>query len=217
MRHRLVGLLKTGHPRSTLGLTAALVLVAGAVAVAAPSGVFTAGKSGPQGLVAVGPVNPTHGFPDWYRDTNGTDLTPCVDPQDPYCGGAVTAPDNTAPITFPDNFPDEFFYQDASADGLVSAGGADVTAEFALEGAFSVGPPAAGDQIVFSRIRYRIDTGLKPDTTYKITHPYGTDTVHTDPGATGFFVTQDIGVAPGDFTQVQGPRRPVPAVGAEPE
>jgi hypothetical protein len=202
MRHRLVGLLKTGHPRSTLGLTAALVLVAGAVAVAAPSGVFTAGKSGPQGLVAVGPVNPTHGFPDWYRDTNGTDLTPCVDPQDPYCGGAVTAPDNTAPITFPDNFPDEFFYQDASADGLVSAGGADVTAEFALEGAFSVGPPAAGDQIVFSRIRYRIDTGLKPDTNYKITHPYGTDTVHTDPGATGFFVTQDIGVAPGDFTQV---------------
>jgi hypothetical protein len=74
-------------------------------------------------------------------------------------------------------------------------------AEFALEGAFGSGPPKVGDQIVFSRIRYRIDTGLKPDTDYKITHPYGTGTVHTDPGATGFFVTQDVGVSPGDFAQ----------------
>jgi hypothetical protein len=56
-----------------------------------------------------------------------------------------------------------------------------------------------GDQIVFSRIRYRINGGLKRDTDYRITHPYGTDTVHTDPGETSFFVTQDVGVSPGDF------------------
>jgi hypothetical protein len=198
--HRITGLLGAGRRRTKLmGLTAFLVLAAGAVAVAAPSGVFNQGSAGPQGLVAVGPVNASNGFPDWYRDTNGVDLAPCVDPQDKYCGGAVAAPDNTAPITFPGNFPDEFFYQDATADSLTSAGGEGVLAEFALEGAFGVGPVAAGDQIVFTRIRYRINAGLQGDTDYKITQPYGTDTVHTDPGATGFFVTQDIGVAPGDF------------------
>jgi hypothetical protein len=178
-----------------------LVLAAGAVAIAAPSGLLTPNSAGPQGVVAVGPVNASNGFPDWYRDTNGVDLMPCNDAQDKYCGGAVAAPDNTAPITFPDNFPDEFFYQPAGADSLVSAGGNKVLAEFDLEGAFANGPPTAGDQIVFSRTRYKIVDGLKPDTDYKITQPYGTDTVHTDPGATGFFVTRDVGVTPGDFTQ----------------
>jgi hypothetical protein len=101
----------------------------------------------------------------------------------------------------PGNFPDEFFYQSASADSLTSAGGNKVLAEFDLEGAFANGPVARGDQIVCSRIRYKIVDGLQPDTDYKITQPYGTDTVHTDATATGFFVTQDVGVTPGDFTQ----------------
>ena len=38
-----------------------------------------------------------------------------------------------------------------------------------------------------------ITGGLQANADYKITQPYGTDTVHTDPGATGFFVTQDVG------------------------
>lgn len=197
---RLVGLLRAGRARTPM-LAAILLLATGAVAIAAPSGLLTPGSGGPQGLVAVGPVNPGHGFPDWYRDTNGLDLAPCMDPQDPYCGGAVVAPDNTAPITFPGNFPGEFFYQSATADGLTSAGGNTVLAEFALEGAFANGPVAAGDQMVFSRIRYKITDGLRPETQYKVTHPYGTDTITTDAGATGFFVTHDVGVTPGDFTQ----------------
>ena len=199
--NRLVGLLPTGRTRKVVLLATFLVLAAGAVAIAAPSGLLTQNSAGPQGLVAVGPVNASNGFPDWYRDTNGVDLMPCDDPQDKYCGGAVPAPDPTQPPTFPGNFPDEFFYQQASADSLVSAGGNAVTAEFDLEGAFANGPVAAGDQIVFSRIRYKIVDGLKPDTDYKVTQPYGTDTVHTDANATGFFVTQDVGVTPGDFTQ----------------
>src|SRR3954466_14753436 len=111
------------------------------------------------------------------------------------------APDPTQAPTFPGNFPEEFFYQQAGADGLVSAGGNNVLAEFDLEGAFGSGPVKAGDQMVFTRIRYKIVDGLKPDTDYKITQPYGTDTVHTDLDATGFFVTQDVGVTPGDFSQ----------------
>jgi hypothetical protein len=65
-----------------IAITAFLVLAAGAVAIAAPSGLLTPNSVGPQGLVAVGPVNASNGFPDWYRDTNGTDLMPCADPQD---------------------------------------------------------------------------------------------------------------------------------------
>ena len=178
-----------------------LVLTAGAVAIAAPSGIFNAGSGGPQGLVAVGPVNPANGFPDWYRDTNGVELAPCIDPKDPNCGGALEIPDAEAPVSFPDNFPGEFFYQAANADGLTSAGGNGVLAEFAIEGTFAADEVKAGDQMVFARIRYRIDAGLEPDTDYKITHPYGTDTVHTEPGATGFFVTQDVGTVAGDFAQ----------------
>src|SRR3954471_4294576 len=199
--HRILGLLGAGRRRTKLlGLTGFLVLAAGAVAVAAPSGLLTQDSAGPRGLVAVGPVNASNGFPDWYRDTNGLDLMPCDDPQDKYCGGAVPAPDPTQPPTFPGNFPEEFFYQQAGADSLVSAGGNNVLAEFDLEGAFAAGPVKAGDQITFARIRYRINDGLQPDTDYKITQPYGTDTVHTDAGATGFFVTLDVGVAAGDFT-----------------
>src|SRR3954449_4113852 len=199
--NRLVGLLPTGRARKVVLLATFLVLAVGAVAIAAPSGLLTENSAGPQGLIAVGPVNASNGFPDWYRDTNGVDLMPCDDPQDKYCGGAVPAPDPTPAPTFPDNFPEEFFYQQAGADSLVSAGGNNVLAEFDLEGAFGAGPVKAGDQMVFSRIRYKIVDGLKPDTDYKITQPYGTDTVHTDPGATGFFVTQDVGTTVGDFSQ----------------
>src|SRR3954471_23673175 len=199
--NRLVGLLPTGRTRKVVVLATFLVLAVGAVAIAAPSGLLTENSGGPQGLIAVGPVNASNGFPDWYRDTNGVDLMPCDDPQDKYCGGAVPAPDPTQAPTFPGNFPDEFFYQQAGADSLVSAGGNNVLAEFDLEGAFGAGPVKAGDQMVFSRIRYKIVDALQPDTDYKITQPYGTDTVHTDAGATGFFVTQDVGVTPGDFSQ----------------
>src|SRR3954454_9420426 len=52
-----LGLINAGRRTKMIGLTAILVLAAGAVAVAAPSGVFTQDSAGPQGLVAVGPVN----------------------------------------------------------------------------------------------------------------------------------------------------------------
>src|SRR3954471_22841828 len=152
--HRILGLLGAGRRRTKLlGLTGFLVLAAGAVAVAAPSGLLTQDSAGPRGLVAVGPVNASNGFPDWYRDSNGVDLMPCDDPQDKYSGGAIPAPDPTQPPTFPGNFPDEFFYQQAGADSLVSAGGNKVLAEFNLEAAFGSGPVAARDQITFSSIR----------------------------------------------------------------
>ena len=199
--NRVVGLLAAGRTRKkVVGLTALFLLALGAVAIAAPTGLLTPGSGAPSpGITTVGPVNPNNGFPDWYRDTNGVDLQPCDDPQDQFCGGAVAAPDNTAPITFPGNFPDEFFYMSADADSLTSAGGNKVLATFALEGAFGSGPVAAGDQIVFTRIRYRINAGLQPNTDYKVTQPYGTDTITSDDTG-ALFVTQDVGPVPGDFS-----------------
>src|SRR6266571_98765 len=66
------------------------------------------------GLSAVGSVDPANGYPKWYIDGNGLQLAPCLDvaPADP-CGlilaGAI--PNPAAPIVFPTNFPDEFFYE----------------------------------------------------------------------------------------------------------
>jgi hypothetical protein len=196
---RLITRLRGARVRTKVfGLSALLVLVAG-VAVAAPGGILTPGTGGPQGLTTVGPINPNHGFPDWYRDTNGVDLMPCDDPQDPNCGAIGNMPDPTAPVDFPANFADEFFYSKADADGLTSAGGQKVLASFALEGAFGgAGTVTAGQQMVFGRIRYKIIAGLQPGKDYKITQPYGTDTVTADETGS-FFVTQDVGITPGDF------------------
>jgi K319-like protein len=194
---RLFNRLRGARMRTKVfGLSAMLVLVAG-VAVAAPSGVLTPGSGVSGGITTVGPVNPNNGFPDWYRDTNGVDLMPCDDPQDPNCP-AVATPDPTAPVDFPGNFPEEFFYAQADTQNLTSNGGVQVLAQFSLEGAFLNGGPAAGDQMVFDRIRYKILSGLQPGKDYKITQPYGTDTVTAD-DAGGFFVTQDVGAVAGDF------------------
>src|SRR3954465_1793487 len=105
--NRLVGLLPTGRTRKVVVLATFFVLAVGAVAIAAPSGLLTENSAGPQGLIAVGPVNASNGFPDWNRDKDGANLMPCDDPQDKYCGGAVPAPDPTQPPTFPGNFPNE--------------------------------------------------------------------------------------------------------------
>src|SRR4051812_50138648 len=92
--------------RRTIALTALLVLVAGAVAVAAPGGLLTPGGGGPQpGLTTAGPVSPSNGFPDWYRDVNGTDLAPGDNAQDPNCGGAGPPPGPTGPAPLPGKQP----------------------------------------------------------------------------------------------------------------
>ena len=39
--------------------------------------------------------------------------------------------------------------------------------------------------MTFSRIRFRIDSGLQADTTYKVTHPYGVDMVKSGPRRDG--------------------------------
>src|SRR5207244_10094902 len=65
-----------------------------------------------QGLAAVGAIDPANGYPRWYLDKNGLQLGQCLDaanPADP-CAIVGTFPNPGQPISFPNNFPDEFFY-----------------------------------------------------------------------------------------------------------
>src|SRR2546428_13026294 len=81
------------------------------------------------GLTAVGAPDPANGYPKWYMDGNGLQLGQClVTPADDPCALAGTFPNPAAPIVFPTNFPDEFFYMRATAriDGIGGGtGGAD--------------------------------------------------------------------------------------------
>ncbi|HSV08344.1 MAG TPA: hypothetical protein VLI07_17655, partial [Candidatus Binatus sp.] len=124
-------------------------------------------------LLKFGPINPTHGFPDYYQDSTLLGLQPCLDF---VCDPALAVPDPTKPIRFPDNFPVETFYHRAISK-LTGPGGVTGLLTLALEGSFANGVVAqAGDQVVFTRVRVRA-TGLTPGGTYTITHPYGVETL----------------------------------------
>jgi K319-like protein len=152
------------------------------------------------GLVAVGPVSGDNGFPVWYKDSNGVRLEGCLDGADPLCAfvPGVDFPDANSPISFPNNFPEEFFYQLASNTQDVAGGAGRAVITLALEGAFGSGPVKAGDQMVFARIRIRLNS-LQPGATYTITHPYGVDQEVAEADGTVNF-TEDVGLAPGVFT-----------------
>lgn len=146
-------------------------------------------------LDAVGPINPNNGFPIWYRDTTPLSLELCLD----NSGFCVLPLGQTFPITFPGNFPDESFYWNATADTNMATGGR-ATLVLGLEATFNGGIPLAGDQIVFSRVRIRIDTPIAG--TYTVVYPFGTEVFPNTPAGTrGINFTRDIGIgAPGDFT-----------------
>ena len=173
-----------------------------------------------------------YGYPDWYQDTTGVRVQPCLytnavpSVADPNCILLADATFNPAnPLTFPGpplNFPGEYFYAVADSDKVTTPGcaaqgwpalAAGAFTRVALEGSFVTGTPVAGDQITFARIRIVVKPhGLCPNTTYAFTHPYGVELVTTkaDGGVpankSGF--TEDIGclAAPCDWTMALASR-----------
>ena len=151
--------------------------------------VFASGRASAQaaqGLAAVGAVDPANGYPKWYQDKNGLQLTACLDTTTPdpllggadlcglVAGGAIPA----GPVVFPTNFPDEFFYflLNGRIDGIGGGTGRAILVN-ALEGAFG-GPTGtaadgAGAQIVFARFRFRVTGGLIGGQTYEMQGPFG--------------------------------------------
>ena len=120
-------------------------------------------------LPGAGPVDPANGYPLWYSD--GT-----VRLQFCYTAelGCLATPPNAGPASYPDNFPDEAFWYVAEASG-----GNLGLYEAALEGAHANDAVVPGEQIGFSRLRFRLEN-LTPNASYAITHPYGVHTFAAD-------------------------------------
>lgn len=154
------------------------------------------------------------GFPAWYQDNHGRTLDLCLTKAvSSRVAGAPGAPaymctllptpgvfDDTQPIAFPGNFPDEAFWFTADA-AIVDAGrGIDLSYGAAVEAAFASGEPADGDQVSFARVRIRVDIPIAG--TYVITHPYGVEVFDVAAGGRrAINMTRDIGIAgTGDFS-----------------
>jgi hypothetical protein len=207
--------LRGGRPRRNIAfLTLLFVVGLAGVALAGPGGTIISHDPDPsEGLAKAGPVNPSTGFPDWYRDKaappgrpSSTTLEPCLEPKNPMCIiGNVPNPDAPLNLDSPNpannNFPDEFFYfladsNIASVGSTAAPGKARLV--LAIEGAFATAVKP-GDQMAFARLRIRVTDGLVGDRDYKVIQPYGTTMVHTDPGDPTIFVTEDVGITPGAF------------------
>lgn len=196
--------------RATIGLALATAALAAIPLVARGADQL----GGDNHLAAVGPVDQSalssasasgSGYPTWYRDGDGTTLELCLDAPgaagvaDDPCALAGTFPDARAGVTFPDNFPNEAFYWSANAGMDVGSPGAPGRASLvlAIEAAFANEEVVDGDQMVFARSRFRIDTPRAGD--YTVTWPYGRHTFTSAGGKRGINVTQDIGITPGQF------------------
>ena len=166
-----------------------------------------------------GPYIPQNGnFAAWYQDTHGRTLDLCLSKAvSSRVAGAPGAPsymcllnpnpgifDDTQPVVFPSNFPDEAFWFTADAAITDVATGIDLGYVAAVEAAFSAEDPVEGDQISFARIRIRVDVPVAG--TYTITHPYGVDVFNIDtPGRRAINITRDIGIgAPKTYTGALG-------------
>ncbi|MBJ7451780.1 MAG: hypothetical protein JHC71_06800 [Blastococcus sp.] len=182
--------------------------VAGAMALMLPLTVATASLADTKvtvrnlgGLTEVGPVNADHGFPSWYGDNRPGNqqirVEPCLDMENPLCGilpDEVPNPD--APISYPDNFPGEFFYQLAGAE-LDLPGGGRAVLTLGLEAAWANEVVQNGDQVVFSRTRIVVRDAT-PNSTLTFKHPFGEVTIDTDAAGDGKLV-EDISPSVGNF------------------
>jgi len=177
----------------------ALLILAGLIQTPAQAALFD---------VDPGPYLPaTGGFAAWYQDTHGRVLDLCLSKAvSSRVAGAPGAPsymcilnpapgvfDDTLPISFPTNYPDETFWFTADAAIVDAARGIDLSYGTAIEAAFAAEDVHDGDQVSFARVRIRVDVPTAG--TYIITHPYGVE-VFDVPAAGGRAInmTRDIGI-----------------------
>jgi len=148
-------------------------------------------------LERVGPNDPVNGYPIWYQDGTGVPLELGLPLNQAELNGGwclilpADVPSGTAPETFPTDFAGEHFYWAADA-GINFAGGR-ARLVLALEAAFITEDPAPGDQVVFGRVRIRVDD-LPFDGDYTVYTPYGVFVFHDQPGGERLFHTVDLGL-----------------------
>ncbi|WP_314194341.1 hypothetical protein [uncultured Arthrobacter sp.] len=185
------------RPSRRRGIAAATAVLLAATGAGTSLAATQVTVKNPGGLTAVGPVNTEYGFPSWYEDSNKTRVELCLDAENPLCGflpGDI--PDETAPISFPDNFPEEAFYMLAGSE-LALPGGGRAVLVLGLEAAFA-NTVTEGDQVVFGRQRIVVKGG-PANATLTFQHPYGTITIDTDGAGDGKLV-EDISPAVGNFS-----------------
>lgn len=143
---------------------------------------FALSGSGTGGIAAVAPTNhAVNTFPDWYQDENGLRVGQCDDPTNALCIAAPVA----GGVTFPTNYPDEWFYYIAQSapmdvsDPACNIAAGPIFVEAGMEAAF-LGPIAPNQGITFGRLRFVSRGGLCPNTEYLLTHPYGRSILTTD-------------------------------------
>lgn len=156
----------------------------------------------PVGVAA--PVNIPQ-FPQWYQDFSSPPPSGSGDFNPNYgigpSPGGLTleiCPDlNVDPMCISDVAGGESFWW--SADALTATSTGQALLVLALEGAFAGGPPLAGDEISFGRVRIRVDVPVTG--TYTVTHPFGVEVITVDDTVAGINFTNDIGIgAVGTFT-----------------
>lgn len=136
-------------------------------------------------------IDSNHHFPVWFQDSKGLSLEMCLDPgmctPDPVIPGNVFS-GNTG-------FGDEAFFWSAEAN-LILPGNRRALLVLALEAAYGAGAPAPNDQLLFGRVRMRIDAPVTG--TYKVWHPYlgagcEPEVFNVTAGRRAINVTRDIG------------------------
>jgi hypothetical protein len=147
----------------------------------------------------IGPIDPRVGYPLWQQDDQGVRLQLCLDTTNNLC---LSQPPNPAqPPSVKDgniNFPGEAFWWSGEAE-IDLPGGGRARLVLAKEAAFTTEEATVGQQIAFDRVRVRLDE-VTPNTTYTVTHPFGTMTVVSDEDGE-VDETEDIGCgsSPCDF------------------
>ncbi len=149
-------------------------------------------------LAAVSPDLNAAGYPLWYQDNNGLALELCLDPAN--CIADPVDPANPDSVVL--GVGGESFYWSADSAITDPASGVDGLLVMALEGAFLNEEPAIGEQIVFGRIRIRIDVPVAG--VWTVDHPYGQEVFDVAAVGAGNEIndTSDIGcfAAPCDFS-----------------
>jgi hypothetical protein len=138
-------------------------------------------------MASFGPLN-EFGFPDTYTDQDGVGMvlaTDITDPLLPAMAEAVNLPDPTGPLDVATgNFFGESFYWLGGTTMPTDGANGQALLVMAVEAVWDNPLEAIidGDQLVFSRIRIRIDVGDDPANagTYTVTHPFGTEVFEID-------------------------------------
>jgi hypothetical protein len=154
---RITNLTRRRGAKSTALLSAAVLAASGIVA--------TMGAA--NAVVTPGGGENANGVPNFYKDAQGMALALCTDP------GATEARCGAADGGAVDGHFGTYF---EAATSLGGAANPVLDAGWAIE---AVQDEVTGEALVFNATRFRLD-GLRPNTRYKITDPWGTRFCRTD-------------------------------------